>query len=480
MTETRKIILDIVPLTRIPLNRNQSFSYLYDKELPAGTLVSIPLFRRNVEGIILNSRHAFEGLGNIHPVKYAEGVPASQVFNGVKLKKIIKVLEENFLDKKQLELANFISEYYISPLGIVLKSFVPKRTKRIKNYDLGIKHKKRTNIKLTIEQNKAVETITQNNLKFLLYGPASSGKTEVYIHSILALKEKNPNLQFLILLPELTLTPQAIERYGEYFKPEEIVVVNSKISKGQLYAGWQKIRSGEAKIIIGSRMAVFSPFENLGLIVIDEEQDISFKQWDMNPRYDARKAAEKMAEMHKCPLVLGSATPRIEIYHRALNKKIGLIKLPKLKIPDALYAIHETKTEIVDMKKERWVNNYSSLSKKLQSEIAYVLKNNLQTILFINRQGMSSFSVCESCKTVLKCPRCDRALVYGNKGIYRCIHCSYSSSITPECSQCKGIIFKNIGLGTQRVEKEAQNITLTPWKWFSGFRSWKRKPQKAF
>ncbi|MCX6763348.1 MAG: primosomal protein N' [Candidatus Moranbacteria bacterium] len=470
-----KIILDIVPLTRIPLTRNQSFSYLYDRELPAGTLVSIPLFHRNVEGIVLGNRPDFPRLGNIHPVKYAEGVPASQVFNRVKLKKINKVLEENFLDEKQLELAKFISEYYISPLGIVMKGFVPKRTKA-RNTEHIARNIKKKEIKLTKEQQKAVEEITKSyklppkadqpraekTKSYLLFGPASSGKTEVYIHSILELKKKNPELQFLILLPELTLTPQAIERYGEYFKPEEIAVINSKISKGQFYANWQKIKSGEAKIIIGSRMAVFLPFKKLGLIVIDEEQDMSFKQWDMNPRYDARTVAEKLAEFHNCPIVIGSATPRIETYYQALNKKFKLLKLSKLKIPNTSYIIPDTKTEIIDMKKERWINppagGYSPISKKLQAEIAYALKNNLQTILFINRQGMSSFSICADCKTVLKCPRCDRALVYDEKGNYRCLHCSYQTSITPQCSKCHGIIFKNIGLGTQKVEREINEL----------------------
>ncbi len=242
-------------------------------------------------------------------------------FGNIQLKKIEKVLEENFLDKKQLELAQFISDYYLSPLGVVLKSFLPKRVKqkhKIQNTNI---HKQNTkNIKLTKEQTSAVDIIAKKinlkfkiqNSKFLLYGPSGSGKTEVYIHAIKKLKEKNKDAQFLILLPELTLTPQAIERYGAHFKPEEIAVIHSKISKGELCENWRKIKSGEAKIIIGTRMAVFAPFQNLKLIVIDEEQDASFKQWDMNPRYDARKVAEKLAEIHKAKIIRGSATPSIE------------------------------------------------------------------------------------------------------------------------------------------------------------------------
>ncbi|MFA4817433.1 MAG: primosomal protein N' [Parcubacteria group bacterium] len=452
MTKDSKIIIDVAPITRLPLSGSQSFSYLHSRKLTYGTLVSIPLFKRNVEGIVTGNRPDFERLGNIQ------------------LKNITKVLEENFLDKKQLELAQFISDYYLSPLGVVLKSFIPKRVKqkhKTQNTDI---HKQNTkNIKLTKEQQASVTAIIKKincklkivNCKFLLHGPSGSGKTEVYIHTIKKLKEKNKQSQFLILLPELTLTPQALERYGEYFDASEIALLNSKMPKGELYANWQKIKSGEAKIIIGTRLAVFASFQDLKLIVIDEEQDPSFKQWDMNPRYDARTVAEKLAEIHGAKVVRGSATPSIESYYNAQHNKYKLLKLPELNMPGASAAVDKlpiAKIELIDMKKERWQKNYFTISKQLKAELAYALKNKLQTILFINRQGMSAFSVCADCKAVLKCPHCDRALVYENSGIYRCAHCAYKTSITPQCPNCKNMSFQNIGLGTQKVEREILNL----------------------
>lgn len=445
-----KTILNVAPITRLPLSGSQSFSYLHNQKLSPGTLVSIPLFKRNVEGIVTGNRPDFERLGNI------------------KLKKINSVLEENFLDEKQLKLAQFISDYYLSSLGTVLKSFIPKRV-RFRNPKPETKNLKPKNIKLTKEQDNAVKKIVTGYglqvAEFLLYGPSGSGKTEVYLHAIKKLKEEDKNPQFLILLPELTLTPQAIERYGAHFKSSEIALLHSKLSKGELYANWQKIKKGETRIIIGTRMAVFAPFKNLKLIVIDEEQDASFKQWDMNPRYDARKVAEKLAEIHKAKIIRGSSTPSIESYHKIHSGEYKLIRLPELNIPKTKNPASpagrqklKTEIELVDMKKERWQKNYSTLSKKLKSEIAYALKNKLQIILFINRQGMSAFSVCADCKTVLKCPRCDRALVYANTGIYRCVHCAYKTSITPQCPNCKGINFRNIGLGTQKVEKEIAGL----------------------
>jgi len=432
-----KHIVDIIPLTPLPLNRQQFYSYLSDRNISAGTLVSIPFYHRIINGIVIKNRSDFDRLNNI------------------RLKNINKVLEENFLDQNQLELARFVSDYYFSPLGTVLKLFIPKRVQERKsNEPLNSEHDFPQKLKLTDEQIKAINKISKNNRrgnrspKYLLFGPASSGKTEVYLHTIAKLKIKDHNLQFLILLPELTLTSQAIERYSRHFNPKEIVVVHSRISKGRFYTNWKKIRSGEAKIIIGSRMAVFAPFKNLGLAVIDEEQDISFKQWDMNPRYDSRKVAEKLAELHHCPIIFGSATPDIEHFYRARLNNYVLLSMPKLKNAPT------SDIEIVDMKKERWKKNYSVISKKLKSEIEWTLKNKMQVLLFVNRQGISSFSICDACKNILRCPDCDRALVYTTEGIYRCLHCSYKTDIFPKCQNCSGNIFKNIGIGTQKVEKE--------------------------
>ena len=458
MKKTGKIIADIVPIARIPLSRNQSFSYLSDTELSPGTLVSIPLFRRQTEGIVTGHRPDFERMGNIE------------------LKKISTVIEEKFLDKKQIELAQFISDYYFSPLGIVFKSFIPKRVKaRIKRSDLktAIAISKvgplsgSKKIQLTKEQAQAIEKIAARyairDTRYLLFGPAGSGKTEIYIESIKKLKKDQ---QALILLPELTLTPQAIERYGEHFGQDNIAVLTSNISKGEFYRQWQKIKSGETKIIIGTRMAVFAPFKKLGLIVVDEEQDMSYKQWDMSPRYDARTVAEKLAEIHNAKIIFGSATPSIESYQKTITKEFFLVEIPHLKIPGAPKKDYDgPEVAIVDLKKEKWENlpagrlgNHSPISRKLRSEIAYALKNKLQIILFINRQGMSNFSICSGCKTVLKCPKCDRALIYDNSGLYKCIGCTYKTSIVPECSKCHGITFQNIGLGTQKIEKEIADM----------------------
>lgn len=450
--DKQKFLVSVTPLVKIPLSREQFFYYLSDDPIPPGSLVSVPLARKNIEGIVLESKADFSRAG------------------GMTLKKVTSVLAEDFLTAQQLELARFISDYYVVSLGIVLKGFIPKRTKaRDKGQTMSDRQSEKNSlekISLTDEQKKAVRKIAENyskfkikNSKFLLHGPAGSGKTEVYIHSILELRKLDPDSQFLILVPEKTLTPQALERYGAYFPQEEIALLSSNLSAGKYFSHWQRIRSGEAKIIIGTRMAVFAPFRKLALIVIDEEQDISFKQWDMNPRYDARTAAEKLATMHRACLVRGSATPSVEGYFRAQQKEYALLELTMPYSPAADKRPENFGTvELVDMKKERWNKNRSCLSKKLQSEISYALKNNLQTILFINRQGMSNFSICRHCRTVLKCPRCDRALVYTEKREHRCAHCAFVAPPIPQCAKCHGIEFENVGLGTQKVEREVRDL----------------------
>ncbi len=446
-----KFLVDVIPVARIPLSRQQFFSYIFDRPLPTGTLVLIPLFRRNIEGVVQNSR------------------PEVQHTGGFQLKKISGVVQENFLTTEQLQLAEKISAYYLTSLGTVLRHFMMKKV-QARNVELETRNMERENKKITLtqEQRAAINLIVAIETdapRFLLFGPASSGKTEVYLHSILELKQQDASKQFLILLPELTLAPQALERYSTYFSTSEIVLLHSKISKGQLYQSWQKIKSGEAKIIIGTRLALFAPFQKLGLIVVDEEQDMAFKQWDMNPRYDARKSAEFLSELFACPLVFGTSTPRIETFHQTETNEIKLLTLPKLVLPNSNCEPKTVNYELIDMRKEKWTDyagkkkpNLSLLSLALQGEISYALRNKLQTILFVNHQGMSNFSICTNCKTVLRCPKCDRALIYENSGEYKCLHCNYTSGAFATCTACKGIEFKNVGIGTQLVEREVKKL----------------------
>ena len=226
--EAKKFITSVVPLVKLPLNRDQYFYYLAEEKISPGTLVRVPLFRKQVSGIVLKSDSDFSRLGNIQ------------------LKKIDAVIEETFLTKKQLALAHYLSERYFCSLGTTLRSFIPQRIKqRKKKEPLRIlPEKKPPTVKLTEKQMTAVSQIVKKDPRnsscddrdFLLYAPAGAGKTEVYLHSIKELSKQNPDGQFLVLLPEKTLTSQAIERYGQRFDPTEIVLLSSNLSKGEFYA----------------------------------------------------------------------------------------------------------------------------------------------------------------------------------------------------------------------------------------------------
>lgn len=445
MKKTKPFIISIVPLTKIPLFRDQAFFYLYKEPIANGSLVKIPLGKRTIDGIVLESKSDFPRLGNIQ------------------LKKVTSVIEEDFLTVKQIRIAQFISSYYFISLGIVMKMFVPKIAKaRKKNHESKIMNQKSADkIELNPEQLSAIQEITSStNYKllttsYLLYGSASSGKTQVYFESIKKILTENKKSQILILIPELTIASQEIERYGNFFGLDKIAVLNSKISKGQYYKNWQAIKNNKVQIIIGTRHAVSAPFKNLKLIIVDEEQDISFKQWDMNPHYDARTVAQELSRVYEAKLILGSATPRVETFYKAQKEKIQPLSLPEL--------VKGPTVEIVDLKNEHWrnwkkVSMVSPISKKLESEISWNLQNNFQIILFINRQGMSTFSACTNCKTVLTCPDCERALTSRIKGNYECLHCKFETGDFPVCPKCQGMSFKNVGLGTEKIEKEIEKI----------------------
>ncbi len=428
--------IEVAPLTSLPLTRGQFFTYASGIEVRPGTLVSIPVTTRTLKGVVFASYNMSSGDRKMPPFK---------------VKPIISVLQDDFLTPEQLQLALFISKRYFTSLGRCLVHFAPQtatsRTKSALPIVSTVAAPSKT-IHPTKEQQHAIQTISERKAKEVyLFGPASSGKTEVYIRSIKKIIRKGG--QALVLVPELTLIPQEIDRYSEAFGKEHITLLHSHIAPGTFYETWKKIASGEASIVIGTRQALFAPFKDLKLVVVDEEQDDAYKQWDMSPRYDGRSVAEELARIHSATVVFGSATPSIERFYRAKTGASTLVTLSPLPMQPR-YDIR-----LVNLRFERHNKNFSSLSEELTNAITATLKNKKQTFLFINRQGASSFSVCESCKTILRCPSCERALVYDAPlGIYRCLHCTHKSSAFPKCVSCGGLQFKNVGTGTQKIERD--------------------------
>ena len=318
------------------------------------------------------------------------------------------------------------------------------------------KIEKTKNLQLTDEQKNAFEKVKNKILKneyeeFLLYGVTGSGKTEVYLQLIgEALKQEKTAI---ILVPEISLTPQMIDRFIARFDKDKIAVLHSKLSIGERYDEWNKIQEGKAKIIIGARSAIFAPTENIGIIIIDEEHDSSYKS-EAIPKYNAKEIAKRIAKENNCPLLLGSATPDIVTYYNAQNGKITLLELTKRannsKLPNV---------EIVDLKMELANGNRSMLSVKLHEAIEKNLKEKKQTILFLNRRGYSTFIMCRECGYTVKCKNCNISMTY-HKSInkLKCHYCGYEENVVTTCPECHSTKIRYFGTGTQRLEQEINKL----------------------
>ena len=400
-----------------------------------------------------------------------------KTLNFVYLKKDIEEIEEDIENKiikseKQKRVLNFLIqnegiqttelEIITNTTNAVLKALekkeyieiIEEKVERNPFLNKDIKHTKK--LKLTEEQqnafNKIDETINNNeNKEFLLYGVTGSGKTEIYLQLIEKIIQKNKTA--IVLVPEISLTPQMVERFIARFGQEKIAVLHSKLSIGERYDQWNKIKNGECKIVIGARSAIFAPIQNLGLIIIDEEHDSSYKS-ETNPRYNAKELAGYMAKKNNIPLVLGSATPDISTYYKAENNKIEMLKLTKRANESNL-----PKVDVIDLREELANGNRSILSRKLYEEIEKNLKDKKQTILFLNRRGYSTFVMCRDCGYTVKCKNCNITMTYHIKtNKLKCHYCGHEEKNLTECPECHSKNIKYFGTGTQRLEEDINKI----------------------
>lgn len=278
----------------------------------------------------------------------------------------------------------------------------------------------------------------------LIHGITGSGKTEVYlelIEEMIRLKK-----QTIVLIPEIALTYQTLLRFYKRFG-NQVSVMNSSLSQGERYDQWVRAKQGEISVMIGPRSALFTPFSNLGLIIIDEEHETSYKNETM-PRYHAREAAEKIAQIHKAAVVLGSATPSLEAYYRAKN---GVYDLYELNERQAGGELPEVTT--VDLREELKAGNRSIFSRKLRELMEERLRNKEQIILFLNRRGYAGFISCRSCGHVMKCPHCDVSLSEHNNGRLICHYCGYQEAMVSQCPECGSPYIMGFRAGTQQIQR---------------------------
>ena len=358
--------------------------------------------------------------------------------------KILEVLRKN---KKVLK--KELVDISISSLNTLLKNGYIEEIKeevyRLNDTNKFIKEK----INLTSDQENAINKInnTTNFKTYLLHGVTGSGKTEVYLNTIE--KVLNNKLEAIVLVPEISLTPQLVETFKRRFG-SQIAILHSNLSMGEKYDEWRKIEKKEVSVVIGARSAIFAPFTNLGIIIIDEEHSSTYKQ-ENNPKYNTVDIAIYRAKKYNIPLVLGSATPLIESYTRAKTGVYELLTL-KNKISNV-----NVKTYLIDMKDEIR-HNHSILSRLLENKIVETLNKNEQILLLLNRRGYTTVSTCKKCGYTHKCKYCDIPLTYHkSSNTMRCHYCGYAEKKLVECPECHSTDINSYGMGTEKLVEYIEN-----------------------
>ncbi|MFA6078204.1 MAG: primosomal protein N' [Candidatus Omnitrophota bacterium] len=413
----------------------------FSDEIGVGKRVFIPFGPRRVVGYVV-------GLSEDAEVKEA--------------KAILSVIDKDpILSPEMLKLTRWIKDNYFCSWGEAIEAAIPAGIKKGK-LELGtrIKEAETKSIELPKsdphvlmeEQEKALKeiagSIEKNEFKtYLLHGITASGKTEVYMQAIELVLRKGK--EAIVLVPEISLTPQTVERFVSRFGAH-VAVLHSGLTQARRFLEWKKIKNGSAAIVVGARSAIFSPMKNIGLIIVDEEHETSYKQDDV-PRYHARDVAEERAKLNNCPLILGSATPSLESYYKAKHGDYKLLSITK-RIEERLLP----KVKIVDMRMELETRRKIAIfSRVLLDAIDKALKNGKQVMILLNRRGFSTFINCKKCGYVVKCRRCDTSMVYHfEEKKLICHYCDYKLPPPDICPKCKSSYIGYFGLGTEKVESE--------------------------
>ena len=400
-------------------------------------------------------------------------IPLKLIEKSLKIEQIIEFVKVDGTTKRQLEILEKLKEFGKMPLIEFEKKVKTTRVTVKKLVDLGcvkltdeqvyrnpleILHidKKEDLFELSPTQQKVYEGISdqikhEKAPQILLHGITASGKTEVYFKLIDDTIKAGKNVLFLA--PEIALASQLTKRLARKFGTQDVAIWHSSISEGERYDVWQKLYKNEIKILAGARSAVFAPIKNLGLIIIDEEHEGAYKQSSPAPRYDARLVARKLAEFNSCPLILGSATPDISSYYRAINSN-HLFEMLK-RYNNAKVA----PVSVINMQEYGRAAYKSLISKPLQTAIKETLDNKQQVILLINRRGFSTFTQCQGCGHVIECPNCAVPMIWHAKdNMLKCHYCNHVEYFPDVCPNCGFEGLKNSGTGTQKIEQYIKDL----------------------
>ncbi len=423
----------------------QTYSYAVPDGLDVvpGHRVTVPFGRRNTYGFVVS-------LGTEDP--------------GVEVKQILEAGQDPLLLPHQVELARLVADHYWVPLIECVRAMLPprvraggssgsapssrqKRHSRLLDLALGpTRHQPAP--PLTPQQSAALEVIGAN-AETLLHGVIASGKTEVYLAA--AQQALSDGLRVLLLVPEISLTPQLVERVRARLEAP-IAILQSQLTELERAQQWWRVRRGEAMVVLGSRSAVFAPIPKLGLIVLDEEGSASYKQ-DRTPRYETGWVARRLAEVSGARLVAGSATPSVTTYHEAATGQMALAKMHK--------RVHgeDAPVELVDMRDELTSGNTQPLSRRLLQVVDRTLENEEQAILYLNRRGLSTYVMCRECGRSIQCLGCSVSLVqHAEVDGLVCHYCGYSRPMPQSCPYCGSRHIRGLGMGTQRLESMVKKL----------------------
>ena len=422
------------------------------KSIQVGQRVEVPFGRRLEIGYVV-------GFLNKTPIK--------------KIKPLKTVIDrEPLLDRQMLKLTRRVADYCYASWGEVIEAAHPASVRKRKRPNVlrhceepeatkqsatSLSHFARPH-SLSAQQMRVLNLITKSIKRrehqvFLLHGITASGKTEVYLQAIACALVQGTSS--IVLVPEISLTPQTVERFKARFG-ERVALMHSRLKASERASQWQLIKNGQAQIVIGARSAVFAPVKDLGLIVVDEEHETTYKQKDTSPRYHAREVAVLRAKLAKATVILGSATPSLESFY---NAKKGEIKL--LSLPERVTKRDLPEVSIIDMRREITMRRrrVNILSRALEVRIRQILHKGEQAILFLNRRGFSTFINCTKCGYVAKCKRCNVSLTYhyATKTLI-CHYCNYSIEPPAICPECNSTYLSYFGLGTEKVESELHRL----------------------
>ncbi len=397
------------------------------------------------------------GIGNHKKVAFLVGITDHSDFALNKLKRVDKIIDSHsLLSAQDLTLLRWVSRYYHHPLGEVISIAFPSGLRKGKaavittqKYEIDTELKNIALFSNTAQQT-AIDTVCANLGKFgvfLLEGVTGSGKTEVYLQIIHTVLQRGQ--QVLVLVPEISLTPQLEARFKHRFAVN-IAVSHSKLTDNQRQAAWLQAQQGTCAILLGTRSALFTPFVNLGLIVLDEEHDASFKQQE-GLRFSARDTAIVRGKLLNIPVLLGSATPSLESLHNVTKQRYQLLHLP-----ERAGSSVEPVLQLLDIRNKKM---REGLSEALLVEIRKTLAKNEQVLLFLNRRGFAPTLICHGCGWVARCQHCEANLViHVDEALLRCHHCSTEYRLSEHCPDCKTGELTPLGLGTERVEKVLSKV----------------------